>query len=173
MWFFLFIFFFKWSSWLFCCLHLAGPKVYKVCFQERQCLTPALLSLRVGLHVIMTITPVFYIQGQPIFTFMNVIWSDEAICLTCLLKTHVLFAHRGGHLCCYVWLANWFHVLWFHLVHVYSQIRFNYVFHATIGIQARSQHIIYHKWCSSNQVKDVSCVSHGEANAYVCVKYLS
>lgn len=43
---------------MFCCLHLAGPKVYKVCFQEKQCLTPALLFVRVGLHVNITITPV-------------------------------------------------------------------------------------------------------------------
>lgn len=83
--------------------------------------------------------------------------------------THVARAHQGGHLCCYVWLANWFHVLWFHLVHVYSQIRFNYAFHATIGIQARSRHMMYNKWCS---MIDVTCVSHVEANVSVWLKYL-
>lgn len=96
--------------------------------------------------------------------FMNVIWADAAICLTCLPKTHVACARRGGHLCCYVWLANWFHVLWFHLVYVYSQIRFNYVFHATIGIQARSQHMMYNKWCYL-----MSEMLHVEANVSVCV----
>lgn len=66
-------------------------------------------------------------------------WSH----LSHLPTKHVACAHRDGQLCCYVWLANWFHVLRFHLVHVYSQIRFNYVFHATIGIQARSQRMTY------------------------------
>lgn len=86
--------------------------------------------------------------------FMNVIWADEAICLTCLPKSHMQHLLIGVGICAVVWLANWFHVLRFHLVHVYSQIRFNYVFHATIRIQARS----HNKWCSPNEVKDFTCV---------------
>lgn len=34
--------------------------VQKFVFRKKQCLTPALLSLRVGLHVNMTITPGFF-----------------------------------------------------------------------------------------------------------------
>lgn len=107
--------------------------------------------------------------------FMNVIWADEAMSHLPTKDTHVAHAHQGGHLCCYVWLANWFDVLWFHLVHVYSQIRFNYAFHATIGIQACSRHMMYNKWCFPNEVIDVTCVSHVEANMSVwlsCLKSL-
>lgn len=146
----LLFFFLRWSSWLFCCLHLSGPKVYKVYFQERQCLTAALLSVRVGVACKQHNYTSFWVQSPPIFMFINVIRVAQAVCLTCLPTMHVHHVFIRGDLCWYVWLANWFHVLWFDLVHVYSEIRFNYVFHATIWIQARSQHLKYNKYCSPN-----------------------